>query len=162
MAILALLLLLALNHFLRKVKPRKPYNKQDALFILSFFLANLAHYTKKDTLTPHVEKPSQEKIKPKNQKHPRQKMYRVKIRVKEVRGNCALGYRPEDNFTIKNFYIKNTSKPVCLHALASMLTLLAPPPQRHTSHSPRKRQTRRHRLHAVPRHRKTLHLGEEQ
>jgi uncharacterized repeat protein (TIGR04076 family) len=53
-------------------------------------------------------------------------MYRVKIRVKEVRGNCALGYRPEDNFTIENFYIKNTSKPVCLHALASMLTLLAP------------------------------------
>jgi uncharacterized repeat protein (TIGR04076 family) len=53
-------------------------------------------------------------------------MYKVTVRVKEVRGNCALAYKPGDTFTIEKFYIKDTAKPVCLHALASMLTLLAP------------------------------------
>ena len=53
-------------------------------------------------------------------------MYKVTVQVKEVRGNCALGYKPGDTFTIEKFYIKDTGKGVCLHALAAMLTLLAP------------------------------------
>jgi len=53
-------------------------------------------------------------------------MYRVTVQVKEVRGNCALGYKPGDTFTIEKFYVKDTGKGVCLHVLASMLTLLAP------------------------------------
>jgi len=53
-------------------------------------------------------------------------MYKVTAQVKELRGNCALGYKPGDTFTIEKFYIKDTGKGICLHALASMLTLLAP------------------------------------
>jgi uncharacterized repeat protein (TIGR04076 family) len=53
-------------------------------------------------------------------------MYKVTVQVKEVRGNCALGYKPGDTFTIEKFYIKDTGKGVCLHALAAILTLLAP------------------------------------
>ena len=53
-------------------------------------------------------------------------MYKVTVQVKEVQGNCALGYKPGDTFTIEKFYVKDTGKGVCLHALASMLTLLAP------------------------------------
>jgi len=44
-------------------------------------------------------------------------MYKVTVQVKEVRGNCALGYKPGDTFTIENFYIKDTGKGVCLHTL---------------------------------------------
>jgi len=46
--------------------------------------------------------------------------------VKKVRGKCVMGYRPGDRFTIERFYIVNSGKGVCLHALASMLTLLSP------------------------------------
>jgi len=41
-----------------------------------------------------------------------------------VRGKHAMGYRPGDCFTVEKFYVKDTGKDVCLHALASMLTLL--------------------------------------
>jgi len=47
--------------------------------------------------------------------------------VKEVRGFCALGYRPGDGFVVERFYIKEIrGKPICLHALSAMLTLLSP------------------------------------
>jgi len=53
-------------------------------------------------------------------------MYKIRVVVKEVRGYCALGYKPGDEFTIENYYIAPTQKPICLHALAAMTTLLAP------------------------------------
>lgn len=37
-----------------------------------------------------------------------------------------MGYRPGDYFTVEKFYISDVRKGVCLHALASMLTLLSP------------------------------------
>ncbi|MCC6051354.1 MAG: hypothetical protein LM580_11645, partial [Thermofilum sp.] len=49
--------------------------------------------------------------------------YRVVVRVKEVRGRCAMGYQPEDTIVVERFYIKEAGKGVCLHALAAMLTL---------------------------------------
>ncbi|MCC5990514.1 MAG: TIGR04076 family protein [Thermosphaera sp.] len=52
--------------------------------------------------------------------------FRIRVCVSEVRGKCALGYMPGDCFTIESFYISETSKGICIHALASMLTLLAP------------------------------------
>jgi len=53
--------------------------------------------------------------------------YRVEVVVKEVRGRCALGYRPGDRFTVEKYYIAGSGgKPICLHALSSMLTLLSP------------------------------------
>ena len=52
--------------------------------------------------------------------------YKVKVCVKEVRGMCALGYKPGDCFEVERFYIKDAGKGVCLHALAATLTLLAP------------------------------------
>jgi len=51
--------------------------------------------------------------------------YRVKICVKEVRGRCAMGYKPGYCFTVERFYVKDVGKGICLHALASMLTLLS-------------------------------------
>jgi len=52
--------------------------------------------------------------------------YRIRVCVKEVKGKCAMGYRPGNCFIIERFYIKDTGKGVCLHALALMLTLLSP------------------------------------
>jgi len=52
--------------------------------------------------------------------------YRVTVRVKEVRGRCAMGYEAGDCFLVEKFYIKDAGRGVCLHALASMLTLLSP------------------------------------
>jgi len=53
--------------------------------------------------------------------------YVVEVTVKEVRGFCALGYRPGDGFVVERFYIKELrGKPVCLHTLSAMLTLLSP------------------------------------
>jgi len=53
--------------------------------------------------------------------------YVVEVTVKEVRGFCALGYRPGDGFAVERFYIKEArGKPICLHALSAMLTLLSP------------------------------------
>jgi uncharacterized repeat protein (TIGR04076 family) len=51
--------------------------------------------------------------------------YRVKICVKEVKGECAMGYKPGDCFTVERFYISDTRKGICIHALSSMLTLLS-------------------------------------
>jgi uncharacterized repeat protein (TIGR04076 family) len=53
--------------------------------------------------------------------------YRVVVRVREVRGRCAMGYQPGDTIVVERFYVKEAGKGVCLHALAAMLTLLAPP-----------------------------------
>jgi len=53
-------------------------------------------------------------------------MYRVKVCVKEVRGYCAMNYKPGNCFTVEKYYIRDAGKGVCLHALASMLTLLSP------------------------------------
>jgi uncharacterized repeat protein (TIGR04076 family) len=52
--------------------------------------------------------------------------YRVRVCVKEVRGSCAMGYRPGDCFVIERFYISEVGKGICIHALSSMLTLLSP------------------------------------
>ena len=52
--------------------------------------------------------------------------YRVVVRVKEVRGRCAIGYQPGDTIVVERFYIREAGKGVCLHALAAMLTLPAP------------------------------------
>jgi uncharacterized repeat protein (TIGR04076 family) len=52
--------------------------------------------------------------------------YRVKICVKEVKGECAMGYKPGDCFTVEGFYISDAGKGICIHALSSMLTLLSP------------------------------------
>jgi len=52
--------------------------------------------------------------------------YRVVVRAREVRSRCAAGYQPGDTFVVERFYIREAGKGVCLHALAAMLTLLAP------------------------------------
>jgi uncharacterized repeat protein (TIGR04076 family) len=52
--------------------------------------------------------------------------HRVKVCVKEVRGNCAMGYNLRDCFVIERFYISEVGKGICIHALSSMLTLLSP------------------------------------
>jgi len=52
--------------------------------------------------------------------------YRVRIIVKEVRGCCAVGYNPGDEFIVERFYVvcrHNTR--ICLHALIAMSTLLS-------------------------------------
>ena len=50
-------------------------------------------------------------------------MAAVRVTVKEVRGECALGLRPGDHFDARDFYILPNGK-ICLHALGSMLTFL--------------------------------------
>ncbi|RLG83519.1 MAG: TIGR04076 family protein [Thermoprotei archaeon] len=52
--------------------------------------------------------------------------YRVKVCVKEVRGKCAMDYKPGECFTVEKYYIKDVGRGVCIHALVSMLTLLSP------------------------------------
>lgn len=53
--------------------------------------------------------------------------YRVRVAVKEVRGHCALGYKPGEEFFVEGYYIPpNQGCSVCLHALSSILTLLTP------------------------------------
>jgi len=50
----------------------------------------------------------------------------VKVTVKENKGLRALGYRPGDGFVVERFYLREVrGKPVCLHALSAMLTLLS-------------------------------------
>jgi len=53
-------------------------------------------------------------------------IYKVKVCVKEVRGSCAIGYKPGNCFVIERFYISEVGKGICIHALSSMLTLLLP------------------------------------
>jgi len=43
-------------------------------------------------------------------------LYKVRVRVKEVKGDCAMGYKLGNCFTVKRFYVSD----------ASMLTLLSP------------------------------------
>ena len=52
--------------------------------------------------------------------------YCVRVCVKGVRGRCAMGYKAGDCFLAEYFYISNTGRAVCIHALSSMLTLLTP------------------------------------
>ena len=53
--------------------------------------------------------------------------YRVVIKVKEVIGKCAAGYKPGDMIIVENFYILPLQhNKICLHALNSMLNLLMP------------------------------------
>jgi uncharacterized repeat protein (TIGR04076 family) len=52
--------------------------------------------------------------------------YNVRVCVKEVRGSCAMSYKPGDCFVIERFYISEAGKGICIHALSSMLTLLSP------------------------------------
>jgi len=57
---------------------------------------------------------------------PMSTVYRVRVCVREVRGNCAMGYEPGDCFVVERFYISEVGKGICIHALSSMLTLLSP------------------------------------
>jgi len=51
--------------------------------------------------------------------------YGVVVTVKEVRGKCALGYKPGDSFTAVEYYLPAGQKvPVCLHALSALMTVL--------------------------------------
>ncbi|MBO3798465.1 MAG: TIGR04076 family protein [Thermoproteota archaeon] len=54
-------------------------------------------------------------------------MYRVRIIVKEVRGECTIGYRIGDEIIVKKYYIPEGQEcKICLHALTGMATLLMP------------------------------------
>jgi len=57
---------------------------------------------------------------------PMSSVYRVRVCVREVRGNCAMSYKPGDCFVVERFYISEVGKGICIHALSSMLTLLSP------------------------------------
>jgi uncharacterized repeat protein (TIGR04076 family) len=50
----------------------------------------------------------------------------MKICVKEVRGRCAFGYKPGDCFVVERFYLSDIGRGLCIHAFASMFTLLTP------------------------------------
>ena len=55
------------------------------------------------------------------------KKYRIIISVKEVRGHCAINYKPGDSFVVEWFYvIPESSTKICLHALSAMTSLLMP------------------------------------
>ena len=49
--------------------------------------------------------------------------YKVTVQVKEVRGRCAMGYKPGDTFTIEKFHIKEAGK----GPASSIAAMLAPP-----------------------------------
>ncbi len=56
-------------------------------------------------------------------------IYEVVVEVVEVRGKCAAGYRPGDNFKIKGFYIDSSDvgkTKICIHAFTAMMSLLSP------------------------------------
>ncbi|RLE70595.1 MAG: TIGR04076 family protein [Thermoprotei archaeon] len=51
----------------------------------------------------------------------------VVIEVVEVRGKCALGYKPGDRILVKGFYVDTASSAnVCIHALTGIMSLLSP------------------------------------
>ena len=52
--------------------------------------------------------------------------YGIKVCIKQVNGNCTMGYKLGDCFTIERFYVSDAGKGICIHALSSMLTLLSP------------------------------------
>jgi len=62
-------------------------------------------------------------------------LYRVRVYVREVNENCAMGYKLGDCFTVERFYIPEVGKGVCIRALISMPTPLSSPPQRSISKS---------------------------
>jgi uncharacterized repeat protein (TIGR04076 family) len=47
-------------------------------------------------------------------------LYRVRVCVKEVKGNCAMGYKLSDCFTVEMFYISDMGRDMCIHALSSI------------------------------------------
>ena len=49
-------------------------------------------------------------------------VYKVRVCVREVKGNCAMGYKPGDCFIVERFYISEVGKGICIHALSFMLT----------------------------------------
>lgn len=52
-------------------------------------------------------------------------MYKVILEVKEVRGNCAAGYKPGDKIVVKDpIIIMEETDRVCLYALGSLLPYL--------------------------------------
>ncbi len=53
--------------------------------------------------------------------------YEVIVEVVEVRGYCALGYKPGDKFVVRRFYIEPVEgmSRICIHALSAMSTLLS-------------------------------------
>jgi uncharacterized repeat protein (TIGR04076 family) len=53
-------------------------------------------------------------------------LYRVRVCVKEAKGDCAMGYKLGDCFTIEGFYVSDARKGICIHAPVQMLTLLPP------------------------------------
>ena len=54
-------------------------------------------------------------------------MYRIRVKVVEVKGHCALGYKKGDEFTIENYYIlEGQKKRICIHALNSMISIIMP------------------------------------
>jgi len=44
--------------------------------------------------------------------------YRVRVCVKEVRGQCAMGYKPGDCFLVEKYYIRDAGRGVCVPARA--------------------------------------------
>jgi len=44
--------------------------------------------------------------------------YRVRVCVKEVRGQCAMGYKPGDCFLVEKYYIRDVGRGVCVPARA--------------------------------------------
>ena len=47
-------------------------------------------------------------------------LFDLKIRVKEIQGNCPV-FKVDDTFIIRNGYILDTDIPLCMHALAVIL-----------------------------------------
>jgi uncharacterized repeat protein (TIGR04076 family) len=52
--------------------------------------------------------------------------YRVRVCVKEVKGELCYGLKLGDCFTVKRFYVSGVGEGICINALGSMLTLLSP------------------------------------
>ncbi len=54
-------------------------------------------------------------------------MYDVEVKVEEVRGKCAAGYKKGDRFFVRGFYIEpKEGARICIHALTGMMSLLSP------------------------------------
>ncbi len=51
-------------------------------------------------------------------------MVKVRVEVHEVRGKCAADLKRGDWFEVDGFFISRVEGRICLHALASMSTLL--------------------------------------
>ncbi|MHA1617054.1 MAG: TIGR04076 family protein [Candidatus Njordarchaeales archaeon] len=52
-------------------------------------------------------------------------IYRIRIRVKEIRGYCPI-YKPGDEIVLNGYYIDTEkSAPVCMHAFLAMASLLS-------------------------------------